>query len=155
MGEVLIGHDAQRGALSQIPNIWDAYQHVQDHACTQMASIKDRVCMMHACCWQLMKPLNTYRGRSLRASGISCRWDFNSCIIYVTFLSCSYIWFLLYVVLLFKQPQLLFRGQSIIIQNYSTFSLEEKTIHLFLYYLCCDLSLGSVREMQLWNVDAV
>ena len=22
-----------------------------------------------------------------------------------------------------------------------------KTIHLFLYYLCCDLSLGSVREM--------
>jgi hypothetical protein len=42
----------------------------------------------------------------------TCKWDFSSCIIYVTFLSCSYIQFLLYVVLLFKQPQLLFRGLS-------------------------------------------
>jgi hypothetical protein len=69
-------------------------------ACMNIDGKYKRSCM-HAACTLLAV------ARGIPWEEFTCKWDFNSCIIYVTFLSCSYIQFLLYVVLLFKQPQLL------------------------------------------------
>jgi hypothetical protein len=77
-----------------------------------------------------------------------CKCDGNTCIIFVTFLSYSYIQFLLYVVLLFKQPQLL-SMQSIIIseQQYVLTRRENNALFILtIYYLCWDLS--SKNDMQ-------
>jgi hypothetical protein len=69
-------------------------------SCMHIDGKYKRSCM-HAACTLLAV------ARGISWDEFTCKWDFNSCIIYVTFLSCNYIEFLLYVVLLFRQPQLL------------------------------------------------